>query len=85
MTGKIPLSIKKKIDYVNNRMQNGKLCIWLKAKEMLTEQITIIDVICSECHAYMYDKPGYGESGVSHGICDVCYEELNDKLKRKCE
>lgn len=37
-------------------------------------------VICSFCKKFMDIKDGQGESGNSHGICDVCLKTVFDDM-----
>ena len=36
---------------------------------------TILSVYCATCGADMGVKPGYGTHGISHGICDPCFDQ----------
>ena len=53
----------------------------------MTEQMTILKVVCAWCGADMGEKDGEGEKGLSHGMCDKCYakERLADFLLQQCE
>ena len=39
-------------------------------------------VVCSWCGKEMGEKDGKGVEGVSHGICDSCFEELKKREER---
>lgn len=40
------------------------------------ESKTILTVVCSWCSKDMGEKDGKGVSGVSHGMCEACYDKL---------
>ena len=40
----------------------------------------ILDVYCAYCGKYLYSRPGYGVSGISHGICAECEKIEEEKL-----
>ncbi len=43
--------------------------------------MTKLLIICAWCGMNMGTKPGQGQTGVSHGICDECIEKELKKLK----
>ena len=40
------------------------------------ESKTIRSVTCAWCNKPMGEKDGKGVSGVSHGICEACYDKI---------
>jgi len=38
--------------------------------------MTIIKVVCAWCGKYIGEKDGEGQEGVSHGMCQECYEKV---------
>ena len=65
------------LDYQGHQITMGKtaslISQWLQDWEK--EQGEIV-VICGWCGKEMGRKPGLGETGVSHGICDECKQEV---------
>ena len=51
--------------------------------------MTLMRQICSYCGVHYGDKPGFGQSGDSHGICPECVEkefpEYAERIKTKEE
>ena len=38
--------------------------------------MTKLKVVCAWCGADMGEKDGEGQEGISHGMCDKCYNNL---------
>ena len=44
---------------------------------------TLITVKCAWCGKDMGTKEGHGVTGISHGICDKCLEDMGIKDEKK--
>ena len=42
------------------------------------ESKTVLLVKCAWCQKPMGEKDGKGVSGVSHGMCEACYDKLTE-------
>lgn len=38
-------------------------------------------VICMDCRKDLGEKDGHGVEGVSHGLCDECYEQRKTEIR----
>lgn len=41
---------------------------------------TVITVVCAYCEDFMKEKDGRGVTGVSHGVCEPCFEKFKQKI-----
>jgi len=50
---------------------------------MICGMKTIIKIKCSYCGKDMGEKDGEGVSGVSHSVCDKCFQAEMDSIKNE--